>query len=112
MNPAYQLVIVISVFLAICLSLFLCMRLLVKKRLYGAVGLLIASTMLGTTFASGSFVLITISRKFQYWSLSSKLIYSGEIFLWVFVVGLVLIPIVFRRAQDYVQRDKPKKLEK
>ncbi len=105
MNQAYQLIVVLGVFLGICIFLILCARLLAKKHLYGITGLLIASTTLGTMFSVGSFILITISTKFQYWSLSSKLIYAGQIFLWVFIGGIVLIPIVFRRARSSSKRD-------
>jgi hypothetical protein len=68
--------------------------------------MLLASITLGAIFSIGSFILILIGKKYQSWSFSSKLVYAGEIFLWVFLGSLVLIPIAFRRAQNYIQSKK------
>ena len=112
MHPVFQFLVVVLVFLGIYFSLVFVTKLLSKRGLYNIKGLLFGSFLLGAIFGAGSFILILISQKFQHWSLSSKLIYAGEIFLWVFFGGLILFPIAFRRAKDYVQKDKQKMLEK
>jgi hypothetical protein len=104
MHPALQCFIVVLVFLGIYLFLILGIKFISKKNLYNIQGILLASITMGTIFSVASFILILISNKFQSWSFSSKLVYAGEIFLWVFLGSLVLIPIAFRRAQHYVQR--------
>jgi hypothetical protein len=112
MNTAFQCFIVVAVMLGMFLFFTLGLRLIAKKSLYNFQGLLLASLLIGTVFSIASFILILISKKFQYWSFSSKLIYAGEIFLWAFVGSLILIPIAFRRAQDYVrERNDKKRLE-
>jgi hypothetical protein len=81
-----------------------------KKSLYNIKGIILSSVSIGAVFSIASFILILISKKFQSWSFSSKLVYAGEIFLWVFLGSLILIPIGFRRAQQHVQRNKEKSL--
>lgn len=108
MNTTFQCFIAVAVMLGTFLSFALGLTLIAKKSLYNLQGLLLASFLIGTIFSIASLVLILISNKFQYWSFSSKLIYAGEIFLWVFVGCLILIPIAFRRAKGYV-RDKTDK---
>jgi len=104
MHPALQCSIIVFVFLGICLSLIFGLKFIAERNLYNVKGILFASTTMGAIFSVASFILILISNKFQSWSFSSKLVYAGEIFLWVFLGSLVLIPIAFRRAQHYVQR--------
>ena len=108
MHPLFQFAIVVAVFLGMYTTLILGLKLVAKKRLYNITGLLISSLMLGTVFGMGSFSLILISKKFNSWSFSSKLIYAGEIFVWVFLGSLILLPIAFRRAQSYRSSTKDK----
>ena len=112
MHPLIQLLVVISVMIGIYVCLILMMRFISKNKLLNFKGLLLASLSLGGIFGTASFVLILISKKFQDWSLVRMLMYAGEIFLWVFFGGLILIAVAFRRSQNFVQRNKQKIPEK
>ena len=106
MHPLFQLVVVVSVIIGMYMSLLLVMRLIAKRKLYNLKGILLASFSLGTVFSIASLAMILISKKFQDWSFVGKLLYAGEIFIWVFFAGIILIYLAFRRSQDYLQRNR------
>lgn len=104
-NPIIEFFAVIAIFIGMVIGLFAISLTVTKLRLYNNVGLLFSSAGISLIFSIGSFAFIALSKKFANWTIDAKLKYSGEIFIFLFIVLLFIISGIFSNRKKSKSRD-------
>lgn len=104
MSSILEIVLVLTILLGMGIIPLLVGLLLMKIRLVDFKGVLIMSINSAIVFGFGSYGLITLSKKFQSWSIIEKFRYSSEIAVYTFVGAAIVVFILFNNFSKRIKK--------